>query len=57
LAQLAIRSEALKTFKLRSAEDLRVLDVTAPNLRVLELEYCFDDESDKEEEHVNVSRT
>ncbi|CAD6210245.1 unnamed protein product [Miscanthus lutarioriparius] len=46
LAQLAIRSETLERFELESANDLRVLDVTAPNLRVLELhDDCFDDES------------
>ncbi|XP_021308928.1 uncharacterized protein LOC8085284 [Sorghum bicolor] len=59
LAQLAIRSETLETFKLRSAEDLRVLDVAAPNLGVLELHDCFGDGSDDvdNDEHVTVART
>ena len=46
LAQLAICSQTLERFELESANDLRVLDVTAPNLRVLELhDCCFGDES------------
>jgi hypothetical protein len=50
LVQLAICSETLERFGLGSAKDLRVVDVTAPNLRVLELEYCFGDGSDDDEE-------
>ncbi|RLN30609.1 hypothetical protein C2845_PM05G17750 [Panicum miliaceum] len=43
IAQLALQSEALQELKICFAEDLRVLDVTAPNLRVLKLEHCFGD--------------
>ncbi|RLN30056.1 hypothetical protein C2845_PM05G17720 [Panicum miliaceum] len=40
LTQLAFRSEALQKLKLCHVEGLRVLDVTAPNLRVLKLDYA-----------------
>ncbi|KAF8718398.1 hypothetical protein HU200_025382 [Digitaria exilis] len=41
LRELVLRVDALQELRLSRAEDLRTLDVTAPNLRVLWLDRCF----------------
>ncbi|KAF8718402.1 hypothetical protein HU200_025386 [Digitaria exilis] len=41
LPQLVIRSETLEELSLFLAEDLRTLDVRAPSMRVLMLQFCF----------------
>ncbi|CAN6290185.1 unnamed protein product [Urochloa humidicola] len=40
LSQLVIRAEALEELLLPSAQGLRMLDVTAPKLRVLRVQFC-----------------
>ncbi|GJN04203.1 hypothetical protein PR202_ga21728 [Eleusine coracana subsp. coracana] len=41
LFQLVLRSEALQELEIYWAFDMRTLDVTAPNLRVVRLDLCF----------------
>ncbi|KAL6649507.1 hypothetical protein ACP70R_013731 [Stipagrostis hirtigluma subsp. patula] len=53
LLQLVIRAEALQELHIFSAWDLRKLDVTAPNLRVLTLNFCFDQRFSGDGEHSN----
>ncbi|CAL4938303.1 unnamed protein product [Urochloa decumbens] len=41
LPELVLRADALEELRLYHSEDLRELDVTAPNLRVLVVDRCF----------------
>ncbi|CAL4929855.1 unnamed protein product [Urochloa decumbens] len=55
MPQLVIRSDTLEDLRLLLAEDLRMLDVTAPSMRVLKLQLCFQSPTpleDSEDEQV-----
>lgn len=41
LSQLVLRSETLQELEIYHGYDLRTLDLTAPNLRFLRLDWCF----------------
>ncbi|KAL6660986.1 hypothetical protein ACP70R_000370 [Stipagrostis hirtigluma subsp. patula] len=45
LHRLVLRADELQELRLSSAHDLQTLDVTAPNLRVVKLVFCFLDPS------------
>ncbi|TVU04614.1 hypothetical protein EJB05_47737, partial [Eragrostis curvula] len=50
LPQLVLRSEVLEDLDITWANDLRMLDVAAPNLRIVSLKYCFHNITSSEED-------
>nr|CAB3501554.1 unnamed protein product [Digitaria exilis] len=55
LPLLVLRFKTLQELSLYSAEDLRILDVTAPNLVVFKLENCFGDDGGDGDELVRIA--